>query len=86
MHQQQVNAGNKGSWGLLRFILPVGSDTYASHMTVNMFKDFDHAFAQNSSGNPEITPEQQNAVEKGLATRDMKSVAMARLVKMVRKQ
>jgi hypothetical protein len=85
-HQKQVDAGNKGSWSLIRYVLPVGSDTYASHMTVNMFNDVDQAFASNTGGNMETTPEQQIAVEKGLALRDMKMVTMARLVKLVRKQ
>jgi len=83
MHQKQVDAGKKGSWGLNRYLLPVGSDTYSSHMTVNMFKDLEQALA---GGGMETTPEQQTAVEKGLALRDMKVVNMARLVKMVRKQ
>jgi len=86
MHQNQVDAGQKGSWGLIRFVVPRGSDTYASHMTVNMFNDFDQAFAPNSGGGMNLTPDQQKAVEKGIATRDMKSVTLARLVKMVRKQ
>lgn len=85
-HQRQVDAGRKGSWGLIRYVLPRGSDTYASHMTVNMFKDVDQAFAPNTGGGMSTTPEQQKAMEKGLALRDMKMVTMARLVKMVRKQ
>ena len=87
MHQKQVDDGTKGSWGLIRFVLPIGSDTYASHMTVNMFNDVDQAYAPNSGDWwTNLTPDQQKAVEKGVATRDMKSVALARLVKMVRKQ
>ncbi len=86
MHQNQVDAGQKGSWGLIRFVVPVGSDTYASHMTVNMFNDIDQAFAPNSGGGMNLTSDQQKAVDKGIALRDMKSVTLARLVKMVRKQ
>ena len=84
-HQRQVDAGEKGSWGLLRYVLPVGSDTYASHMTVNMFKDVDQAYATPSDG-PTLTAAQQKAVEDGLALRDMKMVTMATLERMVRKQ
>lgn len=87
MHQKQVDNGSKGSWGLIRFILPIGSDTYASHMTVNMFNDVDQAFAPTSDDWwTNLTPDEQKAVDKGIATRDMKSVTLARLVKMVRKQ
>ncbi len=85
IHQKQVDAGSKGSWGLLRFMSPVGSETYASHITVNMFKDYDHVF--NGSSNTawaELTAEQVQAVNDGIATRDMKFVYMAKLVKMVR--
>lgn len=83
-HQKMVDDGAKGSWGLLRFVMPYGSDTYASHMTVNMFKDVDQMFADYDSGTT-TTEARQKAVAKGLATRDMKSVNMAQLVKMVRK-
>ncbi len=86
MHQKQVDAGQKGYWNLIRYVLPRGSDTYASHMTVNMFNDVDQAFAPNTGGGMNLTPDQQKAVEKGIATRDMKMVTMARLVKLVRKQ
>lgn len=86
MHQKQVDEGKKGNWGLIRYLLPVGSDTYASHMTVNMFNDLEQALAPDAGGGMETTPEQQKAIEKGLTTRDMKMVNMAQLVKMVRKQ
>lgn len=84
-HQRQVDAGEKGSWGLLRYVVPIGSDTYASHMTVNMYKDVDHFFAPGSSG-PTLSAAQEKAVEDGLALRDMKMVTMAVLEKKVRKQ
>ena len=84
-HQRQVDAGEKASWGLLRYILPVGSDTYASHITVNMFKDVDHVFAPRTS-RPKATAAQQKAIEEGLALRDMKMVTMATLQKIVRKK
>lgn len=85
MHQKRVDDGAKGSWGLLRFMLPIGSDTYASHITVNMFKNVDHAFSPYDN-DMELTEAQQKAVQDGLATRDMKMVNMGRLEKMVRKK
>jgi len=84
-HQRQVDAGEKGSWSLLRFVMPIGSDTYASHMTVNFYKDVDHAFGKKSAG-PTMTAAQKKAVADGLASRDMKSVNMGILERMVRKQ
>jgi len=85
MHQKQVDDGAKGSWGLVRFVSPIGSDTYASHMTVNMFKDVDHMFAPYDSG-VELTAAQEKAINDGLKTRDMKMSNMAVLERMVRKQ
>jgi len=82
-HQKQVDAGSKGSWSLIRFVVPVGSDTYASHMTVNMYKDFDQVF-ENEANNDGST--YSAAMTKALATRDMKMVNLAELEKMVRKQ
>jgi hypothetical protein len=85
MHQKQVDAGAKGSWGLLRFMSPVGSETYASHITVNMFKDYSHFFGENMAyDGPTLTAEQIKAVQEGIATRDMKYVYTAKLIKMAR--
>ncbi len=85
-HQRQVDAGAKGSWSLLRFIMPIGSDTYASHMTVNMFKNANHMFGKSEYKAPELTAAQQKAVEDGLNTRDMKSVNVGILERMVRSE
>lgn len=84
MHQNQVDNGAKGSWGLMRFISPVGSDTYASHLTVNMFDSFDQYFS--SWEGPELPKMQQMAVQQGLDMRDMRKSNMARLVRKVRKK
>jgi len=85
MHQKQVDAGAKGSWGLLRFMSPVGSETYASHITVNMFKDYNHFFGENMAyDGPTLTEEQIKTVQEGISTRDMKFVYTAKLIKMAR--
>lgn len=83
-HQEQVNNGEKGSWGLLRVILPVGSDTYMSHMTVNMFKDAAHMAKamENWGGGGDFM--ESTAAAAGVKTRDMKMVKMIRLIKKVR--
>jgi len=85
MHQKQVDAGAKGNWGLLRFMSPIGSDTYASHITVNMFKDFNQYFGENMAyDGPTLTAEQIKAIQEGITTRDMKYVYTAKLIKMAR--
>ena len=85
MHQKQVDAGAKGSWGLVRFLSPVGSDTYASHMTVNMYNDYKQLFGDNMAyDGPTLSEDQRKAIQEGVATRDLKYVYMATLEKMVR--
>ena len=83
-HQKQVDAGQKGNWGLLRYMSPIGSDTYASHITVNMYKNYEQLFMRSTNDGPELTESQQKAVQDGLAARDMKWVYSATLVKKVR--
>ncbi len=83
-HQKQVDAGRKGNWGLLRYMSPIGSDTYASHITVNMYKNYEQLFMPSTNDGPELSEAQQKAVENGIATRDMKWVYTASLVKKVR--
>jgi hypothetical protein len=85
MHQQQVDAGRRGSWVLARFMMPYGSATYASHITVDMYKDMAQALGSMGGGNGgSLTPAQQKAITDGLATRDLKFASMGILMKMVR--
>ena len=85
MHQEKVDAGATGSWGLLRFMSPIGSQTYASHMTVSMFKDYTQYFGENMTyDGPTLSDDQIKAIQAGIATRDMKYVYLAKLVKLAR--
>jgi hypothetical protein len=84
MHQTEVDAGRKGSWGLTRFISPIGSDTYASHLTVNMFTNYEQYFMENTDDSPALTDAQIKAIQDGLALREMKFVYMATLLKTVK--
>ena len=84
LHQKAVDADQKRSWALLRFMSPIGSATYASHITVNMYADFKEALNQNINFNEGMTPQQTKAMQDGLAARDMKFVNMARLIRKVR--
>jgi len=83
LHQKQVDQGGKGSWGLLRIMEPKGSDTYATHITANMYKDFAQLL-KNSKEPLKLTDQEQESVEEGLSTRDMKYVYLATLIKKVR--
>lgn len=82
-HQNMVDGGSKGYWGLFRFMVPQGSDTYASHITVNMFENLQKALNQDRP-DMELTDAQKKAIQDGLKTRDLKFTYMARLIDMVR--
>ncbi len=84
-HQKMVDAGQKGSWGLLRIMLPIGSEAYATHMTVNMYNDYKQFFKswEYDLGTP--SESEKTAIDQGLKSRDMKWVYRATLQKMVRK-
>ena len=84
MHQQVVDKGDKAHWALLRFMVPTGSDTYASHITVNMFENMEKAISSQNGGDMDLTEEQIKSIKDGLKTRDMKFVYLARLIEMVR--
>ena len=84
MHQKQVDEGSKESWGLLRYMSPIGSETFASHITVNMYKDYKQVFSESAVDRPEPTEKQKKAIQDGLKLREMKYVYMATLIKKVR--
>ncbi|WP_319480869.1 hypothetical protein [uncultured Draconibacterium sp.] len=83
-HQQMVDDGKKGAWGLLRIILPAGNEALASHITYSMYKDYSQLanFWESDNGDMDLTT--SLAVQKGLKTRDWRAVEMARLVMKVR--
>ena len=84
MHQREIDNGQRESWNLNRFISPVGSDTYASHITMNIYKDFNQFFSTSSEDEPELTEAEQKVIDAGIALRRMKYVHMATLLKKVR--
>ncbi len=84
MHQESVDQGRRGSWGLAEVMFPYGSDVYASHLTFDMFENYQQLFDElNYDGN---TPseDQMKAIQEGLATRDQKWTIVGRLIKKVR--
>jgi hypothetical protein len=84
MHQKEIDNGSRASWALLRFMLPAGSEAYATHIAVDMYKDLDQAFGRNPGDMGDMTEAQQKAVMDGIATRDLKWISMGTLIKKVR--
>ena len=84
-HQEMVTKGKKGSWGLLRVILPAGSESYGTHLTVSMYKDAAQlaAFMENTDGG-EMDLITELAVKEGFKTREWKEMKIATLQKTVR--
>lgn len=82
-HTEMIKNGLKGDWQLTKVLLPQGSDTYASHITVNMFDNWDHYIKSRNSGG-EMSPAMAGKVEQGIKTRDMKYVYLAQLAKIIR--
>ena len=83
-HQDMVGKGKKGSWQLLRTILPSGSEAYGTHITVSMYNDAKQlsSFMEDSGGNMDMIT--GLAVKEGLKTRNWREVKIATLQMMVR--
>jgi len=82
LHQAQVDRGEKGSWELLRIMIPIGSEAFASHLTVNMFENLDQLLSEGQGMT--FTPDQEKEMQKGMETREQKWTYLAKLIKMVR--
>jgi len=83
-HQGLVDSGKKGSWELLRAILPAGSDSYGTHVTVSMYNDVAQLASFMQGSGVEMDLNKQLAVNEGLKTREWKQLKVATLVSMVR--
>jgi hypothetical protein len=84
MHQKEVDNGSRGNWGLLRMMLPRGNEVFASHITVDMYKDYNQFFMPPQSDNATLTADQQKAISEALQTRDLTWTYMATLIKKAR--
>jgi hypothetical protein len=84
MHQKEVDAGIRGNWGLMRYMLPVGSDVYASHITVDMYKDYNQLFNGGAVPGPALSEDQIRKIQEGLTSRDLKFKYMATLIRKAR--
>ena len=83
LFQKAINDGAIGSWGLVRYISPTGSDVNVSHITFDMFKDVDQFVDFDNYDWEQHSPD-WDAVNKGTETRDMKWVYHGTLMKKVR--
>lgn len=83
-HQNMVDAGKVGDWGMLRAILPSGNEAYGTHITVSMFNDVKQlaAYMEAPMGNIDFLT--QAAVKYGLSTREWKEKKIMTLLNMVR--
>lgn len=83
-HQKMVDDGKKGSWGLLRVILPAGSTSYGTHITYSMYKDDAQLanFMEGPMGDMDLIT--KLGVKDGLKTRDWKEVKIGKLEMMAR--
>ena len=83
-HQDMVAKGKKGSWELLRAILPAGEEAYGSHLTISMYNDIAQlsSFMEGAGGDMDLTT--SLAVKEGLKTRQWKEVKIGKLQMMVR--
>lgn len=83
-HQDMVNSGKKGTWGLLQAILPAGSEAYGTHIAYSMYTDIAQlaTFMEGTAGDMNFST--QSAVKEGLKTRDWKEMKIASLQMMVR--
>ncbi len=79
-----VAKGKKGSWQLLRTILPDGSEADGTHLTVSMNKDAAQlaGFMEGAGGDMDMKT--SLAVKEGLTTREWREVKVATLQLMVR--
>ncbi|PKQ44270.1 hypothetical protein [Confluentibacter flavum] len=84
MAQKEVDAGIRESWDLMRYMLPTGSDVYATHITADMYKDYNQLFNGGTVVGPELSEDQIKKIQEGLTTRDLKYKYLATLIKKVR--
>lgn len=83
-HQQIVDNGGKGHWGLVKAILPVGSQAYFTHIAYSFYTDMNQLSDFMNGTGGEMDMMTQIAVQEGLKTREWKELKIGRLEMMVR--
>lgn len=81
-YQSLINDGKIGHWGLLRSILPYGSDVYATHISFLFFNDMHQLADYMVESNYPIDQRTIPEFEDGLKTRDLKKLVIAKLIMM----
>ena len=84
MHQKEVDDGFRANWDLLPYMLPSGSDVYATHITVDMYKNYEQLFSSWANQRPALSEEQMGKIQEALTMRDLKYRYMATLRRKVR--
>ena len=79
-HQKHIDAGGRAMWGLMSNMLGYGTETYATHVTVDMFTGYDQFFNGPSGGDEDMSA----SYEKMANLRDLRHVYHARLIRKVR--
>lgn len=83
MHEEKIAAGGLMGWSFIGFMLPMGSERYASHVAVNFFKDMNQ-FINDGWSTSGMSSAEQMGIEAALKTREMKSVSLAEVIMSVR--
>lgn len=83
-HEKEIKQGKKMNWGLLEILLPMGSNSFGSHITYSMYTNSKKLAASMESWGGETDLVTELTVQDGLKTRDWKEVKVARLVMMIR--
>lgn len=84
IHQNKIEQGVMGHWGLLRTALPLGSEAISTHLTVNMYKDYMQFFNGQAFEDIDQNEAERKAVNEGLNSRDQKWVYLSTLENVVR--
>ena len=84
MHQKEVDDGFRANWDLLRYMLPSGSDVYATHITVDMYENYEQLFNSWANQEPALSEERMGKIQEALTMRDLKYRYMATLRRKVR--
>jgi hypothetical protein len=82
-HQKLVDEGKKGSWQVLKALLPVGSEAYGSHLAVSMYNDINQ-LTQLMETPPELDLLTKMAFKEVENSRLMKELKIAKLEMMIR--
>lgn len=83
MHEAKIAAGKSMGWSFINFILPTGSERYASHLAVNFYEDMNQ-FINDGWSTSGMSMAEQIGVETALETRELKSVSLAEVIMSIR--